>query len=204
MISDRLLTQTITHFVSQFYTTNLENDIALNTLKDSLSAGQLNSKLRLLELCQKYKITAKSALFLGHWHGLLPLLLKNFGIIESAVGIESNQIWVDFSNVMNCNWTWQSECADATLYSPIKKYDLVVNTSCEHMNDDWIQNVQTNTVVIAQSTNYIHPEHINSCDSLREFQNRFQGFNFIAVDELTSDIYKRFTVIIQRKEGLQK
>lgn len=199
MNPDSLLSQTITHFVSQFYVVPLENEVALNTLKDSLSPGQLNSKLKILELCQKHKIHAQFALFLGHWHGFLPLLLKNFGIVEVACGLEQDQTWVDFSNRMNIQWAWRSMQGDATTYAPISAHDLIVNTSCEHMTDEWLNKVPSNTVVIAQSTDYLHPDHINRCENLIEFQNKFQNFEIVETHEMIGNVYKRFTVIARRK-----
>ena len=149
------------------YSSRLPETVAYPMLRDSLSSGQMKSKLEALRIIQNSKLKFNSGLFLAHWHGLFPRLLRNFGLFKNADGHEIDPEWVEFSNLLNADWSWSSVKQNAET-APQAKYDLVVNTSCEHMGNNWMKQIQANTYVLAQTTNYAHSTHINTCTSLYE------------------------------------
>jgi len=216
----RIFSKCIHDFVRPFYSVEADK-IPLEhwtMLRDSLSEGQLQSKLYLLDcLRSQFQTPFKKAAFIGHWHGLLPLLFFEFGIIESAIGVELSTDWSSWSHRLNGHWNWKSTVADAAQFD-FTDCDLIVNTSCEHMSYDWLSQVPAGCVLALQSTDYQIPEHANCVESVDEFkenilrhisnpqQNNLKSdsssiysspITFLSEFEQKYEIYKRFTLIFE-------
>ena len=82
-----------------------------------------------------------------------------------------------------------------------KSYSVVVNTSCEHLEqsviDGTIARANENTLFVLQSNNYIEvDEHINCSISLGEFAERYENkLKNCKTYELNMDKYTRFMLI---------
>ena len=82
-----------------------------------------------------------------------------------------------------------------------KSYSVVVNTSCEHLEqsviDGTIARANENTLFVLQSNNYIEvDEHINCSISLGEFAERYENkLKNCQTYELNMDKYTRFMLI---------
>ncbi len=188
------LLSSITKYVDLFYRFKIDQELAFTTLRDSLSSGQVTSKVKIIEVCREFKIQTKNAVFVGHWHGLLPLMMKNEDIVLQAIGIEKSKLWSVFSNKLNRKWNWKSYHRDIQDFIFPLETDLVVNTSCEHMSDDWIKALPQGCRVVLQSTNYEHPEHINRKETLSDFTKSLNEIEIQFEDTLDCGVYLRFTV----------
>ena len=52
--------------------------------------------------------------------------------------------------------------------------DVIINTSCEHMNMDWFDSVSDNTLIVMQTNNSKHFEgHINTCGDIEEMKIKY-------------------------------
>ena len=65
--------------------------------------------------------------------------------------------------------------------SYFKKYSIVINTSCEHIEQEGLNTnmskIAKGTLVVLQSNNYkSSPQHINCSDSLEEFSKRYSKY----------------------------
>lgn len=188
------LQSSISKYVDQFYHFQIDQDLAFKTLRDSLSSGQVFSKMKIIEACKKNDLKSELAVFVGHWHGLLPLMMKNENVISQAIGVEKSELWSKFSNELNVGWNWKSYHQDVQDYIYPINTDLVVNTSCEHMTDTWLAAVPKGCRVLLQSTNYEHPEHVNRKESLLDFKKSLDSLEIQFEDTLDCGIYLRFTV----------
>lgn len=202
-MAQRNFYEVIPEALSDFARIYYQNPMGLHDyegLRDSLSFGQMQSKIRCLELLSQFNITADKALFIGHWHGLLPNFMKRMGVLNSAVGYEKDPHWVRWSKEVNSWWDWNSQEHDVESSRDFfASFDLYVNTSCEHMSDSWIQRLPSNALVLAQSTDYQHPDHINTVQSIEEFAARFPRFKILASMETPLEIYRRFTILAARE-----
>lgn len=190
-----LITETITEYVGTYYQYSYDEAQAL-ALRDSLSQGQLYSKIRALQAVSDSVSDSMRGYFIGHWHGFLPRILWKHGLLSQAQGIEQDPFWVDFSQRLNSDWSWSSETGDInTTDHDLGRYNLVVNTSCEHMNDNWLGKPKTGTWVCAQTTDYQHDTHINTCQNLQEFQNKFADYHVFRTYSDQYNVYSRFTVV---------
>ena len=182
----------ISYFVDQFYRYPFNQELAFKTLRDSLSTGQMKSKAVIIEICKAENIKSESAVFIGHWQSLLALMMKNENRLKKAIGVEKSDLWSDFSNYLNRDWK-SHNIAIENFDIPLET-DLVINTSCEHMSDDWFKKIPTGCRVLIQSTDFDHLEHINKKDSLQDFEKSLVDIQIISRNETNCDIYRRFTV----------
>lgn len=164
---------------------------------DSLSPGQIYSKLKAIEVLEQHKLKFDRALFIGQWHGLLPHMMHESGLINSAVGIELSETWSSISHHVNKGWNWtstQGNINDPEVWRD-QRPELVVNTSSEHMSFEWMQFVPDDTVVLLQSSNYQILEHCNTVNSLNELIEKSKLSKVIESKEQDFEVYKRFTVL---------
>lgn len=195
-LADFTAIKCITRYIGNYYQYELTN-ILSEAMRDSLSRGQLMSKLSAVQLVSPYASKVTNSFFIGHWHGLLPMLFYEYGVIVAGRGIEIDPFWVTFSNQLNHYWDWNSETGDADKFI-IPDTDLVINTSCEHMSNEWLGHVKSGTLVCAQSTDYSHPTHINRVDSLEQFMDFWNGYTILDSSSKRYDVYSRFTVIARK------
>lgn len=77
-------------------------------------------------------------------------------------------------------------------------YDLLINTSCEHMErfSDWYKMVPSGQLLLLQSNNYFsHKEHVNCIPSLRKFAKSAPMKKLLYKGTLTLPKYDRFMLI---------
>ena len=78
----------------------------------------------------------------------------------------------------------------------LSNYDLIINTSSEHMSDDWFDRVPSGCTVAIQ-TNDFHEitEHINTVNDLTELQEKYKMKEIYYVGVRDCDRYNRFMLI---------
>ncbi len=184
----------ISFYVDQFYRYPLTQELAFTTIRDSLSTGQMKSKVGIVNFCKNQKIRSEKAVFVAHWHSLLALMMHNEGIVQTAMGVEKSQLWSDFSNYLNRDWSWKGENSDIIDFKIPPDTDLVVNTSCEHMSALWLKQIPKGCRVLLQSTNFEHLEHINKKESLEDFKTSLVDIDITSMLEINCDVYSRYTV----------
>ena len=83
------------------------------------------------------------------------------------------------------------------------KYDkppyLIINTSCEHINQEqyleWLSNVPKSSTVVLQSNNYFElDEHINCSKNLEEFVKK-SNLKVDVAETLSFEKYDRYMII---------
>lgn len=154
-----------------------------------LSRSQIQSKEWLVnELYRKVSLSRKRIAFLGGWYGMLaqPLYelcpdieyIRSFDLDPSCAPIAESinkELVIDgwkfkatTSDVENLNWQgkvkYHTQKGNEQQFMS-DRFDILINTSCEHMNDRWTRNVSSEQVIVAQTNDYDIPEHINRCQS---------------------------------------
>jgi hypothetical protein len=77
----------------------------------------------------------------------------------------------------------------------MSEYDVIINTSCEHIADDsWFHKINKHALVILHSTNLKADDHYNTCNSLIEMTNKYP-MDYRYTGELLLDTYSRYMVI---------
>jgi len=73
---------------------------------------------------------------------------------------------------------------------------IVINTSCEHMNNTWFNNLPTGTFVILQTNDYFdNPQHSNCCKDLEDAKAKYPMQSIMYEGELDTQLYNRFMLI---------
>jgi len=181
---------------------------------NAVNDPQIQSKQWLVDnlvpfLVKKYLyFDLKDVLILGAWYGITGLLLREH--IDSEVkiwNIDSDPMCEKYSNILKHGIPNTENNISITSYAAEyfldnnDAYQLIINTSCEHMDPDDLQlliNMKNReTVVCFQSNNYhAEPEHINTHNSVEEFAEFLNLAHVIWKGTLKpSDDYERYMVI---------
>lgn len=150
-------------------------------------------------------IQPQSVLIVGSWYPtILPILLGGPNVRFDCVDINPNvkQLSDIFNDFYYKDNPVKTITMDAELYlsaADHRRYDLIVNTSCEHMSFDMKDIVRKgNTIYAFQSNNYKQvSEHINCKDTLEQFVESTGLTKILYSGILALEKYERYMVIGQ-------
>ena len=186
---------------------------------DAFSHGQIKSKLW---LCQQLNFWSAKHFdtdcsyvlsWYGSWVGLGPfLLLSQTKIRFQEVNlVDINLAALDISEKLLEFWRLESvkisvHQVDANEIQPDPyAHHIVVNTACEHIRETaWLENLPTGAMVLLQSTNMRHIEHINPAASLSDFKSQYEKFvTVLESDQMEvsypTSKFSRFMLLGKRK-----
>jgi hypothetical protein len=168
---------------------------------DSFWAGQIKSKIWLIDNIKPYIQSPVSIDIHGGWNGVLASLLFQSGIPISkirTVDIDPSceKIAYDMNKLEEIQGRFSAVTADMCGIG--SDFDLVINTSSEHISEDqyqrWINNLSNESLVVVQSNNYRIDEHIRIAESLDQFVEQ----SMLTVKwhgKLELPMYERYMVI---------
>ena len=156
--------------------------------KDAFSTSQVLSKIWLAETLERvveYQdvLEPLDVLILGGWYGLLNFILRTRARlrINSVRSVDLDQEACEIADLVNKAWVWQnwqfkSICDNANTYEyHDKEYNLIINTSVEHIpGKQWFDRIPQGTLVALQSNDMAHEDHCHNHQSLEEFANDFK------------------------------
>lgn len=155
--------------------------------RDAFSHGQIKSKLWLSESFSKWAARHLEAgvkyelNWYGSWVGIGPfLLLAGTGIQFKAINLfDLNAASLEASRLILDYWRCEAielstQLLDVNAYIPLAtSHQIFINSACEHMeNEAWLQNLPAGSIVLLQSTDMQHPEHINCSRTIEDFVNK--------------------------------
>lgn len=74
--------------------------------------------------------------------------------------------------------------------------NIVINTSCEHMNEDWFHNLPKGMLICLQTNDYFeNKQHVNCCKDLQQAMEKYCMTEVLYSGELDTHLYKRFMII---------
>jgi len=172
-------------------------------LLDSFSPNQFKSKERLIKHIRDQlilKINSEIVIF-GGWYGsiLIPAFkeVKRITLIDKdkdVISIAKNRLFNHYKNV-------DFICDDVFDWAPdssrIKKTDLIINTSCEHMRLMKELELNTEAYFAYQSNNMLDIKgHINCVYDLDDFKKQLPiNTKVLIEDEIKDDRGTRFLLI---------
>jgi 2-polyprenyl-3-methyl-5-hydroxy-6-metoxy-1,4-benzoquinol methylase len=177
----------------------------------AFSHGQILSKIWLCEELEPILHKNAKIAILGSWYNILGFMLlvrkPNYYTEILGIDIDSDAIkvadkicnaWAIGENPMIKNVNLNANTVD------IKKYDVVINCSAEHMESDlWFNDLSPNTIVCLQSTNLDIKEDpwkiINPNKTMKEFAAKYPLLHTLFKDQKEFDYgtwgYSRFMII---------
>jgi 2-polyprenyl-3-methyl-5-hydroxy-6-metoxy-1,4-benzoquinol methylase len=188
---------------------NIMNEARNNPdLLDSFSLNQFKSKENLINHIKKLNIlnSESEIVIFGCWYGsiLIPAFYNKvkritaIDIDDNVIGIAKNRIFKNYDKIdfiVNDAFVWANKS------SRIKSTNLIINTSCEHMqpmkNLPILNNI--NSYFAFQSNNMFDIEtHINCVNNIEEFKKQLPSKAKILIeDQIEEDRGIRFTLIGQ-------
>lgn len=188
----------ITRYTNGLYTTPPEHAPRYDEFRDMFSSGQIKSKEWLVStLKQVVDLNTHKCTLVGAWYGTLGFMLKDTfpGLDLTMLDIDSRcKYFVD--NIMYD--TTQTQYITADMHSYDYNTDIVINTSCEHINNtqQWLQLLPSRTTVVLQSNNFVAGRgHINCVDSVHDFQAQAGLTEILYAGELVMPVYTRYMII---------
>ena len=188
---------------------NIMNEARNNPdLLDSFSPNQFKSKENLINHIKKLNIlnSESEIVIFGCWYGsiLIPAFYNKvkritaIDIDDNVIGIAKNRIFKNYDKIdfiVNDAFVWANKS------SRIKNTNLIINTSCEHMqpmkNLPILNNI--NSYFAFQSNNMFDIEtHINCVNNIEEFKKQLPHKAKILIeDQIEEDRGIRYTLIGQ-------
>ena len=188
---------------------NIMNEARNNPdLLDSFSPNQFKSKENLINHIKKLNIlnSESEIVIFGCWYGsiLIPAFYNEvkritaIDIDDNVIGIAKNRIFKNYDKIdfiVNDAFVWSNKS------SRIKSTNLIINTSCEHMqpmkNLPILNNI--NSYFAFQSNNMFDIEtHINCVNNIEEFKKQLPSKAKILIeDQIEEDRGIRYTLIGQ-------
>lgn len=183
-------------------------------IMNAINDAQMNSKQWLVDNLIPYLnkewtyFDVRDILVLGSWYGVTSILLREH--IDPSVkiwNIDSDPECVKYAHILKHNIPGCENnipvTADAAEYffDHADAYQVIINTSCEHMdqNDiDLMLKTKNDTALVCLQSNNFHrePEHINTHNSVDEFAASLKGITILYKGTLKpSDEYERYMVI---------
>lgn len=168
---------------------------------DAFWKGQVSSKEWLIDNLKPYIDKEVDIDIHGGWVGVLASLLFQSGIpIKKIQSIDIDPECESIAMIMNGLEVEQNrfQAITADMCSVNSSADVVINTSCEHISQEqydlWLSKIPKDRLIVLQSNNFIHEEHIRIADSLDEFKKQSK-LKTIWSGELILPKYCRYMII---------
>lgn len=184
---------------------------------DAFTLGQLVSKIWLTSVVfdrMGTMDTYDDVAYLGCWIGSLASWASIAFRAHRVFGFDSDPDSIALaeeynSDMVEDNWRFKGVVSDVNIIDWSNpefvvdgelitdfKADLIVNTSAEHMSDDWFMTASKDTLVVMQSNNNPNFEgHINCVDSLETMRAQYPMKNTLYAGSMTTPAYTRFMQI---------
>ena len=195
-------------------------------IHDAMSRSQMKSKIWLVDELAKIKTSYNNVAVMAGWFGQLQFIFSNKLTYEKMRIIELDRqacevsdyifnlpelenykvksVNADISNLTlhknGYEWTVEN-LKDNTGYSEKFLPDLIVNTSAEHMTEEWFHQIrfkqlENDPIVAVQSNNLFDiPEHINCVHGVDHMKKKFPMREILYEGELQLKGYKRVMLI---------
>lgn len=192
-------------------------------LTDHFSRGQMKSKFWLISELNNLDLVPENVAIYGGWYATIAHFLfynwgddlqkvRNFEIDPLAIAISDNFNYEQY----NQSWRFKATVSDVStikwnewkqLSYVVKNRkgenqhetldpDLIINTSCEHMDNSWFKNIPEGKLVALQTNDYFSNEqHVNCCHDLTEAKEKYQFSKIYYSGTLDTGLYNRFMII---------
>lgn len=194
-----------------------ERAVQGNYPKDAFSKGQLASKAWLLSKLDSSIVNHlpfdSVITILGCWIGTLVEPLIDATMVSRVYGIDLDPGAIELAEKFNQrlvqdSWRFKGVVADASTLTTSEmefetggelinvRPDIVVNTSCEHMDTHWFKTADSNQLIILQTNDsYGYEGHINICKDLDSVMTKYPMSTVLYAGQLKTPAYTRFMQI---------
>ena len=204
----------------------LKLNLDSSALQDAFSRSQIKSKIWLIQELANLNLNYHNVLIMAGWFGQLKtiynqqLAYRKMRVVElDRAACETSDYVFNLSNLDNhkvksvCadinqltlhknGYEWSVEnFRDGTTYREKFLPTLIINTSAEHMTEEWFHQLRfkqldSDPIVAIQSNNLFDiPEHVNCVHSVDHMMKKFPMREVLFAGELQLKGYKRVMLI---------
>lgn len=190
-----------------FWMDSIRNSEDRYQVLEAFWKGQIRSKLRLIRLLSDFEDLQDDPMDIvihGGWFSVMSSLFFNSDIdINYIESVDKDPGCKEVSETINKRYLMSNEFSSVTQSMEDYNYsfdpDIVVNTTCEHVDDDtlqkWFFRIPSKTYVAVQSNDFEElNDHINCVYDADELANKFD-LEVLKKDCFVTPKYNRFTVI---------
>lgn len=154
----------------------------LTEIRDGFSAGQIESKLWLLEVMSHVlPAQAFQAHILGSWFGLLSRMMSWFfgARAERLVSYDIDPRWESIAAYLNEPESYRAHAMEFLTADmnrlPYEHFQraktIFINTACEHLHDfeAWYRLIPPGTLLVLQGNDFAHADHATTWKTLDAF-----------------------------------
>lgn len=190
-------------------------------LDDHFSRGQMKSKFWLISELNKLDIEPTNVALLGGWYATIAyFFFLNWDSIEKFRNYEIDPMCIAQSDSFNhsqwknswqfkatqddvCNLRWEppllvtrTKNVQGRMVREDFNPDLIVNTSCEHMDEKWFYDIPDGRTVVLQTNDYFSNEqHVNCVHDIKEALEKYKFSEVWYSGTLDTGLYNRFMII---------
>jgi hypothetical protein len=190
LVNYELISSFIPEFINSLYNKEALASTDLSEIRDAFRKKQIICKVKLLDLVDQFSKKESQILVIGSWIGFTSFCLNKMGYSYiTEVDLDSRlEPLTTWANRFNKNFKHiTSDVNNIDLCD----FDVIINTSCEHMDNQWFYNVPNGTLIFAQSTDYVADDHTNLCSSLDDMISKYP-MNLISQSTIDLEYYKRY------------
>lgn len=198
------------------------DSVDMPDLNDFLSRGQVQSKLWLIDEIKKInggKFDHGAVVFYGGWYNFIAHMMFKLCSLKKVYNIDMNGKIVEPSkrlyhdemmderfqpvkaDVDQLVWTGPDKLKylkgkEGVAWVELNDIAIIINTSCEHMDETWFENLPAGTLVALQTNDYFDNEqHVNCVASLGDALKKYPMSDVLYSGELDTYLYNRFMII---------
>lgn len=193
-IDIQYVSQYIPDVINALYNPSVSESINLTIIRDAFRKKQIQSKQILFNNLLKYCNNLNDKiLVIGGWLGFISFVLFKAGY-SNVTEIDKDPKVAIFSKHLNrFNNNFNHFTADINTFNTTH-YDIIINTSCEHINDNsWYNNLKAGTKVFLQSTNLESYDHTNLVQTIDQMRKLYPS-NEIEFGEIDCGSWSRFYI----------
>jgi len=193
------VTRHIPEVMNALYDREAFSIVTLEEIRDAFRTKQMQSKAWMMSKIKELNLDSNSrVLVVGSWLGFTSYCLFKLGfsnITETDPDSRLEKLAIHL-NRKNPNFKHLSEDVNAI---DLSGYDLIINTSCEHIADNsWYERIPASAKIVLHSNNLEGYDHVNTCESVEEMSSKYpMELNFTG--ELNLGSYSRFMLVGNRR-----
>lgn len=191
------ITSLIPDVMNALYNSEAFDSTDLEEIRDAFRIKQMQGKAWLMhKVSELIKDTDSKILVIGSWIGFTSHCLHKMGFtniteVDPDSRLETLACWL---NRFNKNFT---HISDDVNNIDVSDFDVVINTSCEHIADNsWYDRLPKTATVFLHSIDLPADDHCNLCQDLQEMTAKYP-MNLVYSGTLNLQNYNRFMMVGQ-------
>lgn len=183
----------IPHVMQLLYVPDIKQSTSLEEIRDAFRPNQMECKAWLLEQLIDRDRNSK-ILVIGSWLGFTSYCLHKMGF-SYIDEVDPDTRLARIAYRMNHDNQRFVHFTDDVNNGVLDSYDIVINTSCEHIeNNAWFDRIRPGAWVALQSTNFVSADHVNTVSSLAEMKTKYPLVFDYTGEKQSSPVFTRFMV----------